>query len=145
MATQNTATDVAKIEKTENGVIVVDLNGKLPDLSKVDAFPFDLMSSYWTPEAAGESKRVFFDKIGLQHVKAFNSDEVIELECANFIESVGGEVKTIANGSVKLIGALVNNNIQRGTPLQITYLGKKKTKGGNMCDNWSIKLLQISI
>ena len=149
MKTENPATQTSEVvvaEKSENGVIVVDLNGQLPDLSQAESYPFDLMANYWTPEAPGEMKKVFFDKIENRPVQDQQTGAIIDLECAHFIETVNGEVKTISNGSKRLVGALEANNIQRGTPLMITYLGKKKNKSnGFHSDNWSIKLLRVSI
>lgn len=133
--------------KTQSGLVLVDLtSGDLPDLSTADVFPFDLAADYWTPENKGESKRVMFDKIAPQKVLDQQTGEVIELECASFIEVVNGEAKSISNGSKRLVGALEANNIQRGAPLLITYLGKKKNKSnGFQSDSWSIKMLRLSI
>jgi hypothetical protein len=110
------------------------------------------MADYWTPEDKGESKRLFFDKIATRPVKDIqNEDVTIELECAFFLEQTTDnkgnvEVKSISNGSKRLVGALVANKIQRGTPLLITYLGKKKNSTNTFqSDSWSIKPLTISI
>lgn len=145
------STELAKVETTEKGLQVVDLRGgALPILADAQEVPIDLTSEYWTPEQAGESKRVYFDKIDLATVKDLNSDDMIELECAYFIEQVkeGDEIKIrrITNGSRRLVGALLGNKIQTGTPLVITYLGKKKNRSNNFhSDNWSIKPLMIKI
>lgn len=139
------ATDaVAKIE--ENGVTVVDLNGKLPDLDKAETYPYDLMADYWTPESKLESKRVFFDRISKRQVLDQQTGEVMELECAFFVEVIKGDAKSVSNGSKRLVGAIQANQIQRGTPLLITYLGKKKNAtNAYQSDSWSLKVLKITI
>ncbi len=139
------STEVAKIEN--NGLAVIDLNGELPDLSKADVFPFDLMADYWTPEGTGESKRVIFDRIAERAVADQQTGETIDLECAFFLEQQGGgELKTVSNGSKRLVGALQAYNIQKGTPLLITYLGKRKNRTNQFSsDVWSIKPLRIAI
>jgi len=117
----------------------------LPDLSKAQELPFDLMADYWTPIEAGENKRVFFDKIATRKVLDLQSNEPIELECAFFLEQKDGQLKPISNGSKRLVGAIESNRIQRGTPLLITFLGKKKNATNSFqSDNWSVKPLIIS-
>lgn len=140
-------TEVAVRQESNQGLTVVDLNGNLPDLNKATEFPFDLMADYWTPESQGEQKRVFFDKIATRSVADQQSGELIDLECAFFIElSEKNEAKTISNGSKRLVGALEAHKIQRGTPLLITYLGKKKNRTNSFqSDSWSIKPLRLEI
>lgn len=137
---------VVKHEQLTNIIHVADLNRETPNLDEATALPFDLMADYWTPQNPGESKRVFFDRIDLRSVKDMNTEETIDLECAFFIEKVNGEAKSISNGSRRLVGALQSLGIQRGSALQITYMGKRKNKSNNfMSDSWSIKPLVINI
>jgi hypothetical protein len=108
--------------------------------------PVDLMSDYWTPQNPGEKKRVIFDRIENSQVLAMDTGELIELECAFFITKENGAVKHLRNGSKRLVGALQTYSIQKGTPLEITYLGKKKNKNGpHSSDNWSLRPLIINI
>lgn len=142
--------ELVKVETKENGLQVVDLTQGLPDLTESKELPFDLMADYWTPEAKNESKRLFFDKIALRLVKDMNTDATIELECAFFLEQTvengKKQVKTVSNGSKRLVGALQANNIQKGTPLLVTYKGKKKNASNNFqSDDWSIKPLIVEI
>lgn len=142
----NTNSTVAVVQKTDSGLTIVDLNGQLPDLASAETFPFDLMADYWTPETLGESKRVFFDKIDTRQVVDQETQEILDLECAFFLEVVDGNAKTISNGSKRLVGALEAYGIQKGTPLLITYMGKKKNRtNSRQSDNWSIKPLKINI
>jgi hypothetical protein len=115
-------------------------DGNLPDLDDATEFPLDLMADYWTPANLQESKRVFFDCIKIRAILDQTTGEVIELPCAYFFEKKGQDVKTISNGSKRLVGIFENGAIARGTPLLITYLGKKK--GSKFYyDDWSVKPL----
>ncbi len=118
---------------------------QLPDLDKATELPFDLMADYWTPTKEGECKRVFFDKIATRKVRDMQTSEEIDLECAFFLVKENGAMKSISNGAKKLVSAIENNNIQRGTPLLLTYMGKKKNATNNFqSDNWSVKPLIIN-
>lgn len=124
-----------------------DLTNHLPDLNTAEALPLDLMSDYWTPETKGEEKRVFFYEIGWSHAIDQETGETFTLECAFFIErDEKGQVKQIRNGSKRLVGALIANKVEQGTPLLITYMGKKKNRTNSFSsDSWSIKLLRVNI
>lgn len=140
--------EIAKVEENQNGVANYDLTGgNLPDISEefAAALPIDLMSDYWTPEQVGEQKRVFFSEIGMRKVLDESTGELIDLESAFFIEQVAsGELVQVSNGSKRLVGAIVAAQIQRGTPLLITYKGKKRNKSNKYSsDNWSVKPLII--
>jgi|SRR6185312_3112947 len=145
MKTQSTA--VATTTKNEAGIVIVDLNtGALPDLSNAETYPFDLMADYWTPENKGEFKNVYFDKIAERAVLDQQTGDLINLECAYFFEQDKGEIKSISNGSKRLVGAIEASGIVRGTPLKITYMGKKNNKSNAFkSDNWSVKILKINI
>jgi len=128
----------------EKGIQAFDIvNGELPDLDQAEELNVDLMDDYWSPEEPGESKKVFFQKIDTRRVLDQQTGEVIDLECAFFMEKdpKTGNYRTISNGSKRLVGALQANGVTKGMPLMITYKGKKKTQGGNSCDNWSIRPL----
>lgn len=130
----------------EAGIPTFDLTQKLPDLELAEELNVDLMDDYWSPEEPGESKKVFFQKIDTRKVLDQQSGEVIDLECAFFMEKEPntGAYRTISNGSRRLVGAIQANGITAGMPLLITYKGKRKTQNGNRCDNWSIKPLIFS-
>ena len=100
----------------------------------------------------GESKRLFFVEIKAQTVLSANgTGETIQLDCATFLEQKeGGIIHTVVNGSRRLVGILEqyieDGAIKQGTPLLITYNGKKKNKSNNFSsDNWSIRPLIIKI
>ncbi len=120
----------------------------LIDLSTAVAAPVDLMSDYWTPIAMGETRRVYFDRIQPMGVVDQTSGEIIYMDCAFFFwqEKPGEPYKQIRNGSKRLVGAITSFNIQRGTPLEIKYAGKKRNSTNQfMSDNWSITPLQVNV
>lgn len=133
-------------------VQTVDLNGNLPSLKDAQELPIDLCGNYWTPEMPGESKRVFFVEVKPQKVlSAQGTGELIDLDCAVFAEqNEEGALITVTNGSRRLVGILeqyVNEGlIKRGTPLKITFMGKRKNKTNSYSsDNWSVKPLRINL
>ncbi len=157
--TEEQTQEVSVIE--ENGVAVqndsvsfkvADLSdSNLPDLeTEAEVTPLDLVSDYWTPETEGESRNVFFDQFGIFQCMDINDPDVlVDLECAVFIwkDPNTGSVKSLRNGSKRLVGALKSfSGLKRGMPLQITYAGKKKNKNNNFkSDVWSIKPLLLKI
>lgn len=148
-------TETKELQKRSENALemqTVDLQaGNLPDLEKADVMPVDLTGNYWTPEQDGESKRLFFVDIQPQKVLSSSGNgEIIDLDCAVFLEQKGNDIKTVTNGSRRLVGVLesylVQGLIGQGTPLLITYLGKRRNKTNSFSsDNWSIKPLRISI
>lgn len=133
-------------------VQTVDLAGNLPSLKDAQELPIDLCGNYWTPEMPGESKRVFFVEIKAQKVlSAQGTGELIDLDCAVFVEqNEDGSLATVTNGSRRLVGILEqyasNGLIKNGTPLKITFMGKRKNKTNSYSsDNWSVKPLRINL
>lgn len=134
-------------------VQIVDLNGNnIPSLASAQEVPIDLCGNYWTPEVPGEFKHLIFVELNTQKVlDAQGSGELIDLDCASFAEqNENGDLVTITNGSRRLVGVLEqyveSGLISKGTPMKITYMGKRKNKtNGYSSDNWSIKLLRINL
>lgn len=143
------ATEVTEVveAKSQFSIPVLDLsNPDFAALDKADVLPIDLMSDYWSPEREGEFKKVILAKIDISPVKDMQTGEVLELECAYFLEKTNNEVKQIRNGSKRLVGAIVASNLKPGTPLLITYKGKRSNRTNSYkSDNWSIKPLLINI
>ena len=140
--------ELTRIEN-EVQIISVDIRKELPDLSQSEELPFDLCGDYWTPEENGEYKLLFYTGLSVEKAKRYNSDEIIDLECATFIERMyNGTNKKVICGSRKLVGILEgleeSGRIKIGTALKITYMGKKKMSKG-LGNNWSIKPLIIKI
>ena len=119
----------------------------LPSLEDAQELPIDLCGNYWTPEKPGEFRKMYFVEIKPQKVlSATSPDELIDLDCATFLEkSADG-----TNGSRRLVGILEqyieNGSLKSGMPLKITYMGKRKNKTNNFqSDNWSVKPLRINL
>lgn len=124
----------------------------LPSLEDAQELPIDLCGNYWTPEMPGEFKKMFFVEIKPQKVLSANgTGELIDLDCATFLEhATDGTIQTVTNGSRRLVGILEqyveNGSIKRGTPLKITYMGKRRNKTNSyQSDNWSVRPLRIEL
>lgn len=130
------------IAKSNSAKMVIgDLDtGELPDLDKAPTAPLDFASQYWTPEAIGESRNMFFSHI---EDALFEDKETAEqkiLPTAFFAWKKDGDLIMVRNASKRLLAAIQNGGVQRGMGLEITYLGKKKnTTNAFMSDNWSVK------
>ena len=117
----------------------------VPDLSSFIPASADLSSEYWTPES-GEIRRMVFWGIEKRNVpKSDGGIGMIELDCAIFImpSDTGDGYSTVTNGSKRLVAAFQNAEIERGTPVQVEYLGKKKNRTNSFnSDHWSIVTLK---
>ena len=144
------STDLAKTDTTIS--LVVDVKTHIPDLSKCEDSAVDLLSEYWTPKSIGETRRMIFDRIDTQLVKKMDSDQMIELLSAFFVQPIKKDgvgdsndpkdytMKIVSNGSSRLVSALENASAQRGEVFTLVYLGKEKNKTNSFSsDNWSIR------
>lgn len=143
-------TAIAKADATVPRFQTVDLMkeaSELPDLDTASELPLDLMSSYWTPEKEGETKNVFFSHVEDSSLIDGDTGEIKILRTAFFYEKTkDGDMKTVRNASKRLVGAIDSNGIMRGTPLRITYLGKKKNVNNAFkSDDWKITPLLINL
>jgi len=123
----------------QNNQIVL---ANLPDLSKMEPAPTELLGEYWSPspENIGETKRVFFSGFTTQTVIEPATGEERELDVVLFLEKQGNTYRTIRNGSARLVGVFSQfaTQLVPGQPFEITYLGKKKTNTGKLADNWKV-------
>ena len=141
-----TGTAIAKADQNVQRFKTVDLEnaGDFPDLETASVLPMDLMSTYWTPETPGESKNVVFSHIDDSELIDPDSGEIKMLRTAHFFEQKNGEISSVRNASKRLVGAIESSKIVRGTPLRISYLGKKKNVNNAFkSDDWSVKPLLI--
>lgn len=131
--------------ENEKSIVTNDFfAGKLPDLEKMECAPLELSGEYWTPENVGESKRMFFNEIRYETTTDPASGNEVELPVAYFVILENGNKKVIRQASRRLTGVIESLNIAQGTPLEITYQGKKKNKTNPfMSDHWSIRPLII--
>lgn len=113
------------------------------NLETLEVASCDQVQQYWTPENPGEKKRLFFYRIEERTVLDQKTNEPIELACAVFVDSAGA---TIVNGSKRLVAVFENNDIKPGTPVQVTYKGKKQNRtNGNKSDDWSVVTLALKV
>lgn len=144
-ANQNTGVTSADQNPRVFKTVDLDSGADFPDLDKAQALPVDLMSSYWTPEKEGEAKNLVFSHIDDADLIDQDTGEIKKLRTAFFFEKVDGEVRSIRNASKRLVGAIESSQIVRGTPLRVTYLGKKKNVNNSFkSDDWSVKPLLIA-
>ena len=118
--------------------------GSLPDLSKAEAAPLELNGEYWTPEREGEVRRMFFKELRVETTTDPASGKDVELLVAYFVQVIDGSKRVVRQASRRLTGVMESLGIKEGTPLEITYLGKKKNKTNSfLSDNWSIRPLFV--
>lgn len=131
-----------EITTATNNQIVL---GNLPDLSKAEVAPTELLGEYWSPAEIGETKRVFFAGFETQKVIEPATGEERDLDIVLFLEKQGDTYRTIRNGSARLVGVFnqFSRDLQKGQPFEITYRGKSKTNTGKFADTWSVKPLII--
>lgn len=119
-------------------------------LDTAEVIDVDLASDYWTPSALLESKKLIFMGVQERWVDDIaNPGTEKLLATAFFVEKTKqGEketLKRVCNASKKLLGIIADANIQPGTPLLVTYIGKLKNKKNLFfSDNWSIKPIKVS-
>lgn len=114
------------------------------DLAKMEVASCDLSQEYWTPVNVGEKKRMIFAGVQDRTVLDQKTNDEIQLSCVVFLlpGENADEHKTVVNGSKRLVAVFENGGIAEGTPVQITYKGKKKNRtNGNMSDDWSVVTL----
>lgn len=112
------------------------------DLESLEVASVDLSQEYWTPSDVGEKKRMIFAGVAERIVLDQKTSEEILLPCAVFVVPGGDGHKTIVNGSKRLVAVFENGAIAKGTPVQVTYTGKKKNRtNGNQSDTWSVVTL----
>ena len=83
--------DLAIRERESSFVIqAADLSkNDLPSLEDAQELPIDLCGNYWTPEKPGEFRKMYFVEIKPQKVlSATSPDELIDLDCATFLEQM---------------------------------------------------------
>lgn len=127
---------------------VIQNVGGMPNLHEMHPGPLNLSCDYWTPTSAGESKRCLL--IGFENSQYLDqkTSESVSLRCVLLVEqSADMSLKSWKNGSCKLTST-VENAVNNGrivlcsTPLEIRYLGKRKTQNGRFLDDFDIRILK---
>lgn len=113
------------------------------DLATYEVASCDLSFEYWTPENVGESRRMVYVETTVRSVPDHKNEEVsVDLPVAVFLYPSADGVKTVVNGSKRLIAVFENSEIKSGTPVQVSYKGKKRNRtNANMSDDWSVVTL----
>ena len=130
-----------EMQQAPTAVATFPAVNSLPDLSKCEVEPIELVGDYWSPEKEGEKKRVFFYDFSTQNVIEQATGEERDLTIVRFIEPSNGDYRLIRNGSARLVGQFeqMARTLSAGDAFEITYLGKKKTTTGKFADSWSVK------
>lgn len=134
------------MKTTRNEAMAVFGGQQLPDLSKAQVAPIEMIGEYWSPTQVGETKRVFFVEMFFEQVIDPASGENRELGVVKFVEQTPDGLKVIRNGSRRLFGVFeaLANKVKAGDAFEITYLGEKKNKNNSFKSaNWSVKKLII--
>ena len=140
LATKENAQQLAGAPATNDIVLA-----NLPDLSKAEAAPVELLGEYWTPVKPGETKRVFFiDTVVTSSIDPASGEDV-ELTSVRFLDKKGDAYRTIRNSSKRLVAAFeVFSGDIKGQPFEITYIGKERnTTNSFMSDRWSVRPLIV--
>lgn len=115
-----------------------------PDLAKHKASILPVAFQYYTPQKVGDVKSVFIAGVGDYPVPDRKAQGTFNImECVVFIERI--DDNTIIwwySASVILVGTvkqgIINGTLKQLGGADITYIGKKKTKGDNQADNWIV-------
>ena len=152
LAVKETSTEVAQAAPrasrfTEAQIAASQLDNltEAPDLSKAEKYFVDLNIEYWSPESVGEEKIVYIAGIDEQQIAAFETGEIIDLECVLMIEVKDGRLTRWRCASKKLVGA-IKDAIRFGqiipntklTPVCIQYTGIKKGKNNKPANQWKV-------
>lgn len=122
-----------------------EIISEVPDLEKHEVASMDLVAEYWSPEAEGETRRMIFYGVEKRMVQDYNTKQPKEIDCAVFVEQHRGLTRLVINGSARLIGVFENGGVDRGTPVEVTFVGKKKNKTNqNLSNDWSVVLLKAA-
>jgi len=102
-------------------------------------------SEYWSPSEKGEVKLVFFESMSVEKVLNPDTGEEKLLPTVHLYEQDKNYNHVrLSNSSARLVGLFERMGYERGTPLQITYLGKEKNKNNAyQSDSWDVRQLFI--
>jgi hypothetical protein len=97
----------------------------------------DLNFEYWTP-TAGDVKRVLYKGVQPRSVPDHaDPEKLVDLPCVVFQDPADSRV--YVNGSAILRSTC--EILPEDMPVQVSYLGKKRSRSGNQCDNWGVQTL----
>ena len=100
----------------------------------------NLNVQYWTPEKSGDSKTVVLLGYLLRLFPDPNEPtKTREVPCAVFMDA---DETLWENGSSILVSCL-KEQFAQGDSVYLEYAGKKKSKRGNLCDNWKVLRAEV--
>ena len=135
-------TGIEKEMKSMNSRLIVP--SSVPaDLGTYEVASCDLNYEYWTPDKPGEFRRMVYLETSSRSVPDHKDPTInVELPVAVFLYPSADGNKTVVNGSKRLIAVFENSEIESGTPVQVTYKGKKRNRtNANMSDDWGVVTL----
>lgn len=137
--------ELAPVDQSPSFDLTTITPDQLAKLNEAKPLPVDLVSDYWSPVNKGEKKNVIFDRISPWPVVDQNTGEVIELECVFMHVAEEGSIRTIRNGSKRLVAAFRGNNVRQGTGWEVTYEGKTRNRTNSFSsDDWKVRPLDLS-
>lgn len=131
----------------------IEDNSTLVCLEQAEVVPLPITVEYWSPQAPGESKRVYVAGIQPTEILDIQKGEIKTLSAVYLLEvTAEGQVKKWMTAAAVLVGA-ISEAIRRGqiipgtdkTPVKITFLGKVKNRTNAMMSNrWEILPLVVN-
>lgn len=142
---QNAFADIIQtVDLSKKDLSAKELKEMETAIANAEALPIDLTEGYWTPQNAGETKKLLFQKVVVENYVDEKTSEVIALETAHFTELEDGVAKVVKNASWRLVKAVQSMN--PGSVLMVIYNGKKKNStNSNMSDVWIVKPLVLKL
>ena len=135
MAKLKVDTQMQTADSSSNNMIVRP--GEIQSWNEFEVSSVNVNSSYWSPDQ-GEVRHGIYHGVHIREWPDFNNpNETKELTCAVFHDPVDDVV--FMNASAILLSTLAR--IPIGAALRVEYIGKKKSRSGNQCDNWKINEL----
>lgn len=110
-------------------------------LAKAKPVGPNLNIQYWSPEKSGEAKTVVLLGYLLRTFPDQNdTDKTREVPCAVFIDS---DETVWENGSAILVSCL-KEQFKQGDSVYLEFVGTKKSKKGNNCQNWKVLRAEVA-
>ena len=129
------ATELMVPKHIDEGVSILN-PADFPDLEEAE-IGVSLETKYFEFNTPNMTVRAIFNGIGTMKKRNSTTDELEELPAVYFQTKDG----VFLNGGDNLVEQL--RHARSGTPIQIIYIGKVKTKSGNNVNKFDIRLLNV--
>lgn len=109
-----------------------EFEGAVPSLVGAVPASFDLMASYWTPEAEGEFRDCWFIGMGEEFWPSMKTGELENVKTAKFVweNPETGNWETFSNSTSEILSLFQNIPIR--TSYRLVFSGKKKNKTNSL-------------